>query len=75
MEIYVSGIKRLGPEDNDAATVRIRLSHENQDLISADLMWYVKNKDVNKHSTIEELEEAALKRTKAFLIEAVAVIG
>jgi hypothetical protein len=38
-------------------------------------MWYVKNKDVNKHSTIEELEEAALKRTKAFLIEAVAVIG
>ena len=75
MDIYVSGIKRLGPEDNDAATVRVRMSDENHDLISADILWYVENKDVNKYSTIEELEKAALERTKAFLIEAVAVIG
>jgi tRNA threonylcarbamoyladenosine modification (KEOPS) complex Cgi121 subunit len=75
MDIYVSGIKRLGPEDNDAAIVRVRMSDENQDLISADIQWYVENKDVKKYSTIEELEKAALERTKAFLIEAVAVIG
>ena len=75
MDIYVSGIKRLGPEDNDAATIRVRMSDENHDLISADILWYVENKDVKKYSTIEELEKAALERTKAFLIEAVALIG
>jgi hypothetical protein len=74
MDIYVSGIKRLGPEDNDAATVRVRLTDENHDLISADILWYVENKDVKQYSTIEELEKAALKRTKDFLIEAVDLI-
>ena len=74
MELYVSGIKRLGPEDNDAATVRVRMSDENHDLISADILWYIENKDVKKYSTIEELENAALKRTKAFLLEAVDLI-
>ena len=74
MDIYVSGIKRLGPEDDDAATIRVRLSDENHDLISGDILWYIENKDVKKYSTIEELEKAALKRTKAFLLEAVDLI-
>jgi hypothetical protein len=74
MDIYVAGMKRLGPEDEDAVTIRVRMSDENHDLISADIQWYVENKDVKQYSTIEELEKAALKRTKAFLLEAVDLI-
>ena len=74
MDIFVSGIKRLGSADDDAVTVRVRMSDENDDLISADILWYIKNKDIKKYSTIEEIEKAVLEKTKIFLTEAVALI-